>query len=131
MAVRCGCPAGYGPDEVERDRLRAGGGSVESLTRADEAVAGADVVSTDAWYAMGQEDEATIRRRAFEGFTVDAALLDRSAARSILLHCLPAHRGEEVADDAIDGPRSRVWSQAANRMHAARGVLAFLLGGAG
>ena len=127
LAVRFGCPPGYGPDELEIDRLRAWGGDVESFAYAPDAVKGADVVSTDAWYAMGQEAEAVIRRRAFEGFTVDAALLDQAAAGAILLHCLPAHRGEEVADDAIDGPRSRVWAQATNRMHAARGALAFLL----
>ena len=128
MAVRFGCPPGYGPNDVELDRLRGNGGSVECTSHPLEAVKGADVVSTDAWYAMGQEEEAVIRRRAFEGFTVDAALLEQAAPAGILLHCLPAHRGEEVADDAIDGPRSRVWTQAANRMHAARGALAFLLG---
>lgn len=132
ISVRFGCPPGYGPSEMEVERLRlaAADASVDvSLhTRAGEAVAGADVVSTDAWYAMGQEKEAAIRRRAFEGFGVDATLLATAGPRAVLLHCLPAHRGEEVFDDAIDGPRSRVWSQAANRMHAARGVLAFLLG---
>lgn len=127
MAVRFGCPPSYGPDELELDRLRAAGGSVDVFTHASDAVEGADVVSTDAWYAMGQEEEAVVRRRAFEGFTVDAALLEQASAKAILLHCLPAHRGEEVADDAIDGPRSRVWAQAANRMHAARGALAFLV----
>ena len=128
MAVRFGCPSGYGPSEVELDRLRGAGGTVEAMGYAVDAVKGADVVSTDAWYAMGQEEEAVVRRRAFEGFTVNAALLAAASERAILLHCLPAHRGEEVADDAIDGPRSRVWPQAANRMHAARGALAFLLG---
>ena len=126
LAVRFGCPPGYGPGEADVDRLRAGG-DVVVLDRAAEAVTGADVVVTDAWYAMGQEQEAEVRRRAFEGFTVDAALLDRAAERAILLHCLPAHRGEEVAADAIDGPRSRVWAQAANRLPAARGALSWLV----
>lgn len=131
MSMRFGCPPGYGPSEIELDRLRAAGGRVESTSRAAEAVEGADVVSTDAWYAMGQEAEAEIRRRAFEGFSVDAALLATAGQQSILLHCLPAHRGEEVTDDAIDGPQSRVWPQAVNRMHAARGALLFLLNRSG
>ena len=76
---------------------------------------------------MGQEDEADVRRKDFEGFTVDAALLARAADAAILLHCLPAHRGEEVSADAVDGPRSRVWAQAANRMHAARAALWWLV----
>jgi len=103
------------------------GADVEITSYADEAVKGADVVSTDAWYAMGQEAEAEERRRAFEGFGVDGALLERAGERAILLHCLPAHRGEEVTADALEGPRSRVFVQAANRMHAARGALAFLM----
>ncbi len=127
LSVRFACPSGYGPSEVEVDRLRTGGGEVTLSDRAAEAVSGADVVVTDAWYAMGQEGEADARRRAFEGFTVDAALLDRAADGAILLHCLPAHRGEEVSADAIDGPHSRVWAEATNRMHAARGVLSWLV----
>ncbi len=76
---------------------------------------------------MGQEAEAGGRRQAFAGFTVDAALMAGAAPDAVFLHCLPAHRGEEVAAEVLDGPRSRVWPQAANRMHAARGVLAWLL----
>jgi ornithine carbamoyltransferase len=128
MKVRFACPPGYAPTVADLDRLRAHAPvDVEVTSYADEAVKGADVVSTDAWYAMGQEVEAEERRRAFEGFTVDDALLDRAGERAILLHCLPAHRGEEVSADALEGPRSRVFAQAANRMHAARGALAFLL----
>ena len=127
MRVRFACPSGYGPTEADLDRVRAiPGADVEVTSYAVEAVKGADVVSTDAWYAMGQEAEAVVRRRAFEGFTVDAALLEHAGERAILLHCLPAHRGEEVTEDALDGPRSRVFVQAANRMHAARGALWFL-----
>jgi ornithine carbamoyltransferase len=131
MQVRFACPPGYAPSDVDLDRLRAApGADVEVTSYADEAVKGADVVSTDAWYAMGQEAEAAERRRAFEGFTVDAGLLERAGERAIFLHCLPAHRGEEVTADAIEGPRSRVFVQATNRMHAARGALAFLVGAA-
>jgi ornithine carbamoyltransferase len=130
MRVRFACPPGYGPPDADLDRMRAtSGANVEVTSYADEAVKGADVVSTDAWYAMGQEAEAEERRRAFEGFGVDGRLLERAGERAILLHCLPAHRGEEVTADALEGPRSRVFVQAANRMHAARGALAFLLAG--
>jgi len=76
---------------------------------------------------MGQEDEAERRRRAFEGFTVDDSTMQAAGTEAVFLHCLPAHRGDEVAPSVIDGPRSRVWAQAANRMHAARGLLAWLL----
>jgi ornithine carbamoyltransferase len=128
MRMRFACPPGYSPTDADLDRMRAlSGADVEVTSYADEAVKGADVVSTDAWYAMGQEAEAEERRRAFEGFGVDGALLDRAGERAILLHCLPAHRGEEVTAGALEGPRSRVFVQAANRMHAARGALAFLM----
>jgi ornithine carbamoyltransferase len=128
MRMCFACPPGYGPSDADLDRLRAvGGADVVVTSYADEAVKSADVVSTDTWYAMGQETEAEERRRAFEGFTVDAGLLERAGERAILLHCLPAHRGEEVTAEALEGPRSRVFVQAANRMHAARGALWFLL----
>lgn len=128
MAVRFACPPGYEPPAADLDRMRSLGAPEAAATSAPcDAVAGANVVSTDAWYAMGQEDEAAVRRKAFEGYTVDPAILAAAADHAILLHCLPAHRGEEVSGDAIDGPASRVWLQATNRMHAARGVLTWLL----
>jgi ornithine carbamoyltransferase len=128
MPFRFGCPPGYGPTDVDLDLVRSLGGDVSVHDRPAEAVDGADVVYTDVWASMGKEDEADSRRRAFEGFTVDAALLEAAAPEGIFLHCLPAHRGEEVSDDAIEGPRSAVWQQAENRMHTARGALLFLLG---
>ena len=91
-------------------------------------MAGVDVVYTDVWTSMGQEDEATQRHRDFEGFRVDEDLMGAAGPKTVFLHCLPAHRGEEVTDGVVDGPASRVWPQAANRMHAARGLLAWLLG---
>jgi ornithine carbamoyltransferase len=128
MRVRLACPSGYAPTDTDLDRVRAiPGADIEVSAYAVEAVKGADVVSTDTWYAMGQEAEAVERRRAFEGFTVDAGLLEQAGERSILLHCLPAHRGEEVTADALEGPRSRVFVQATNRMHAARAALWFLI----
>ena len=93
-----------------------------------DAVAGADAVYTDVWTSMGQEEETALRRAAFAGFTVDDEMLRCAHPDAWFLHCLPAHRGEEVAASVIDGPRSAVWQQATNRMHAARGVLTHLLG---
>jgi ornithine carbamoyltransferase len=93
-----------------------------------EAVKGVDAVYTDVWASMGQEAEAAARRRAFERFTVDAALMAHAAPDALFLHCLPAHRGEEVSAEVVDGPQSAVWQQAHNRMHAARGLFLFLLG---
>jgi ornithine carbamoyltransferase len=130
MTFRFGCPPGYGPSDVELDLVRGLGGAVSVHDRPVDAVDGADVVYTDVWASMGKEDEADARRRAFEGFTVDAALLEAASPTGIFLHCLPAHRGEEVSNDAIEGERSRVWQQAENRMHTARGALLFLLRGA-
>ena len=83
-------------------------------------------VSTDAWYSMGQESEKEVRRRAFEGFCVDAALMSHALPTAIFLHCLPAHRGEEATDDVLDGAQSRIFPQAHNRMHTYRGLLAWL-----
>jgi ornithine carbamoyltransferase len=91
------------------------------------AVKGADVVYTDVWASMGQEDEAQVRRSAFAGFTVDDELLAHAAPGAIFLHCLPAHRGEEVTAAVLEGSRSHIWRQAENRMHALRGLLLFLL----
>jgi ornithine carbamoyltransferase len=127
MDVRLACPPGYDTPVADLDRCRFLGGEVRATSRPDEAVEGADVVYTDVWASMGQESEAESRRRAFEGFTVDDRLMGLAAAESVFLHCLPAHRGEEVSGEVVDGARSLVWQQAANRMHAARGLLEFLL----
>lgn len=91
------------------------------------AVTDADVVCTDAWYSMGQEDEASRRRPAFRPYRVDEALLSHARSHAIFLHCLPAHRGEEATDGVLDGPSSRIWPEADNRRHSMRGLLSFLL----
>jgi ornithine carbamoyltransferase len=127
MTMRLASPPGYQCPGVDADRVRALGGTIELFDRPDEAVAGADAVYTDVWASMGKEDEADARRRAFEGFTIDGALMARAAPTGVFLHCLPAHRGEEVAADVLESDRSLVWKQAENRMHTARGVLALLL----
>ena len=122
-AIRFGCPSGYGPSDADLDQLAAAGAAPEVHYRPEDAVKGADVVYTDVWTSMGQEDEAVLRRRAFEGWTITSGLL----GDAMLLHCLPAHRGEEVDAEVLEGPRSLVWPQATNRLHAARGVLLWLL----
>jgi ornithine carbamoyltransferase len=127
LEVRAACPPSYGVPPLHADRLKALGAEVLTTARPAEAVAGADAVYTDVWASMGQEDQAGDRRRAFEGFGVDERLMAAAAPGALFLHCLPAHRGEEVAAAVVDGPASRVWTQAANRMHAARGLLQLLL----
>jgi ornithine carbamoyltransferase len=122
------CPPGYGPSDADVDKVAALGGALTTADRPEDAVALADCVTTDAWYSMGQEAQAESRVRAFEGFTIDTRLMSKAPAQAVFLHCLPAHRGQEVTSDVLDGPQSRIWRQAANRMHAARGLLAFLLG---
>ncbi|MET0159519.1 MAG: ornithine carbamoyltransferase [Acidimicrobiales bacterium] len=128
MQVRVASPPGYALSEVDVDRIAALGVAPELLDRPEEAVAGVDVVYTDVWTSMGQETEVEARRKAFEGYMVDERLMALAAEKSIFLHCLPAHRGEEVSHEVLDGDRSRVWRQAENRMHAARGAVAWILG---
>ena len=125
-SVRLASPDGYHLPVEEVARVAAIGGDIEEAPSAADAVAGADVVYTDTWTSMGQELEAAERRVAFAGFGVDQALMDQAGAGAVFLHCLPAHRGEEVTSEVMDGPRSLVWQQAENRMHAARGLLLWL-----
>lgn len=125
---RIASPPGYEFPETELDRIRSSGADPVTTNDPQAAVAGADVVYTDVWTSMGQEDESAARREAFASYQVDEELLAHAAPGAILLHCLPAHRGEEVSAGAIDGPASRVWKQAENRMHAARGLLAWIVG---
>lgn len=127
MEVRIATPPGYAMREEDLDRLRLAGVEPTVAANAREAVTGADIVYTDVWTSMGQEAEAELRRRAFEGFTVDDDLLAAAAPEAAFLHCLPAHRGEEVTGAVADGAQSLIWPQAQNRMHAARGLLAWIL----
>jgi ornithine carbamoyltransferase len=120
-------PEGYELDTHVVDRIRNLGGAVELTNDPYEAVHGADVVYSDVWTSMGQEDEREQRLRTFAGWTIDDALMKAANERAIFMHCLPAHRGEEVSAEVIDGPQSVVWRQAGNRMHAARAVLVDLL----
>jgi ornithine carbamoyltransferase len=122
------CPESYEPADhlLERARREA---KVTITRDPREAVAGAHVVNTDVWASMGQEDEQKQRERDFAGYTVDRAMMARAASDAIFLHCLPAHRGEEVSADVIDGPQSRVWDEAENRLHIQKAIMAVLIGG--
>jgi ornithine carbamoyltransferase len=125
-------PPGYELDDDIVERARNLGGVVEVTIDPYEAVKGADAIYTDVWTSMGQEDETVARRAAFAGFQVDRQLMEAAGDQARFLHCLPAHRGEEVTAEVIDGPSSVVWKQAANRMHAVRALFADLtIGGAG
>jgi len=127
FTLRLACPEGYDPDRATLER--ASGGAEIVLTRdPTEAADGADVVTTDVWASMGQEDEMAERARAFEGFVVDDGLMKWAAPGAIFLHCLPAHRGEEVTASVIDGPQSRIFEEAENRLHAQKAILLELMG---
>jgi len=126
-------PPGYQFDEgfmaLIRD-LAAGSGAAFAATDSPvDAVSGAHVLYTDTWVSMGQEGEAEARRKAFEGFRVDEALVERAADGAIVMHCLPAYRGQEITDEVMEGPHCVVFDQAENRLHAQRAVLQTLLGG--
>jgi ornithine carbamoyltransferase len=127
LELRLACPDGYRPDARVVENARSLGASVEVMSDPAEAAEGAHVVTTDVWASMGQEEEARDRQRAFEGYIVDAPLMARAAKDAIFLHCLPAHRGEEVAAEVIDGPWTRVWDEAENRLHAQKALMEWLV----
>jgi len=128
FTLRLAVPPGYEPDADILQRAQA---AAPVLLTHDprEAVRGADVVNTDVWASMGQEDEADSRAEAFSSFCVDAQLMALAAPRAIFLHCLPAHRGEEVTDEVFEGPQSRVFDEAENRLHVQKAIMARLMGG--
>jgi ornithine carbamoyltransferase len=131
MHIRVACPSGYEPlpTVVRRSSLTAAetGGSITVTNAVAEAVRDADVLYTDVWASMGQEDEAEDRKEIFGRYRIDTEVLDLAADDAIVLHCLPAHRGEEIAADVLDGPRSAVWDQAENRLHSQKALLSWLL----
>ncbi len=120
-------PDGYELDPEVVARARNLGGTIEVSTDPYDAVRGVDAIYTDVWTSMGQESEREQRLHAFVGFTVDEPMFKGAGPDAVFLHCLPAHRGEEVADEVIEGPRSLVWAQAANRMHSVRSLLVDLM----
>ncbi len=125
--LRLACPEGYEPD---RDILAAAEQKTKVTVTRDlqEAVSGSHVVNTDVWASMGQEGEAEIRGKAFEGYSVDRKLMELADADAIFLHCLPVHRGEEVEEEVFEGSQSRVFDQAENRLHVQKALMAKLLG---
>ena len=123
--LRLACPEGYDPDP---DILKRAGSTVTLTRNPAEAAEGADVVTTDVWASMGQEEEQAVREKAFAGFCVDDALMKKADSKAIFLHCLPAHRGEEVTASVIDGPQSRIFPEAENRLHAQKAILLELMG---
>jgi ornithine carbamoyltransferase len=126
MDVAVVCPSGFEPDPGAVETARGRGISVSVGDTIEDVIRGADAVYTDTWISMGMEGEEAERRSAFRGYTVDSAIMARATEGAVFLHCLPAHRGEEVTGDVIDGPQSLVWPQAANRLHAMRGLLLWL-----
>lgn len=124
--LRIACPEGYEPDRgiFERNAART---TVVMTEDPEEAVEGAHVVTTDVWASMGQEAEAEQRARAFQGYLVDESLMRRADPTAIFLHCLPAHRGEEVTEAVLEGPQSRVWDEAENRLHVQKALMATLM----
>jgi ornithine carbamoyltransferase len=127
MKFRLAGPSGYSFSGEHIEEISRMGGEVEIFRSPFEAVADADVVYTDTWASMGKENEAETRREAFQEFRVDANMMSAAGEKAIFLHCLPAKRGNEVTDEVLDGAQSRVWLQAENRMHTARGLLAWII----
>ena len=122
------CPEGYDPNPMILQRA-ASKAKVRIVREPAEAADRADVVSTDVWASMGQEEEQAIREKAFKGYRVDESIMKRAKEGAIFLHCLPAHRGEEVSAEVIDGPQSRIWDEAENRLHIQKAIMSVLMGG--
>jgi ornithine carbamoyltransferase len=130
MDLRFACPDGYEPDPLILDEALAGqtSGAIELFRDPREAVRGVDAVYTDSWYSMGQESEADVRAPIFRRYQINAELLSYAAPNAVAMHCLPAHRGQEITDEVMDGPASVVYDQAENRLHAQKALLLRLLG---
>ena len=126
--LRLACPQGYEPDAAILAWAREKGAKLVLTTDPKEAVAGADVVNTDVWASMGQEAEQLVREKAFVGYCLDDALLALAKPDCLVLHCLPAHRGEEITDSVIEGKNSVVWDEAENRLHVQKAIMAYLMG---
>jgi ornithine carbamoyltransferase len=131
--IRVGTPEGYGPNpEILKQAKKIAastGATIQVLTDVKKAVSGADAIYTDVWASMGQEQEAAQRKQIFGGYQVNEKLFAGAAPAAVFMHCLPAHRGEEVTDRVIDSPRSVVFDQAENRLHVQKAIMLMLLGG--
>ena len=127
LDLRLACPDGYRPRSDLLAKVERAGAKVLLSKDPLQAVAGSDVLNTDVWASMGHEGQETDRLAAFAGFTLDEALLHHAAPDALVLHCLPAHRGEEISAEVLEGPRSAVWQQAENKMHMAKAILEWLI----
>ncbi|HEY5273988.1 MAG TPA: ornithine carbamoyltransferase [Acidimicrobiales bacterium] len=125
-SLRVASPSGFSFDAADVARVAALGGELVLCGSAEEAASDADVLYTDVWISMGEESQAAEKRKAFAPFTIDSAMLARAKREAIVMHCLPAHRGEEITAEVLDGPQSRIWLQAENRLHSIRGLLEYL-----
>jgi ornithine carbamoyltransferase len=121
-------PARYRPDHGIIEAARAAGAKIRVTGDPREAARDADALYTDVWVSMGEEAEREERLAAFRGYTIDAPLLSLASPEAVVLHCLPAHRGEEITDEVLEGSQSIVWDQAENRLHTEKALLASLLG---
>ena len=128
MEITVASPPGYGPKAEILEEARALGGSPRVVEEPEEAAGGADVLVTDTWVSMGDEAEEAERLRVFGRYQINSQLMDLAGEEAIALHCLPAHRGQEITDEVMDGPRSRVFDEAENRMHTSKAVMAWLMG---
>ena len=128
MEITVASPPGYGPKAEILEEARALGGSPQVVEEPEEAAGGADVLVTDTWVSMGDEAEEAERLRVFGRYQINSQLMDLAGDGAIALHCLPAHRGQEITDEVMDGPRSRVFDEAENRMHTSKAVMAWLMG---
>ena len=128
MEITVASPPGYGPKAEILEEARALGGSPQVVEEPEEAAGGANVLVTDTWVSMGDEAEEAERLRVFGRYQINSQLMDLAGDGAIALHCLPAHRGQEITDEVMDGPRSRVFDEAENRMHTSKAVMAWLMG---
>jgi len=123
------CPQGYEPSAEITKAAKENGGRIFVANDVSEVVRGADVIYTDVWASMGQEGELEVRRRAFQGYQVNQSLVEMAKRDVLVMHCLPAHRGEEITEEVLEGPRSIVFDQAENRLHVQKAIMAWVLKG--
>ena len=129
MSLTIACPEGHEPDPEVLDRARSAKGEIIILREPKEAAGRADVIYTDVWVSMGQENESEKKKKRFEGYQINNKLLSCAKNDAIILHCLPAHRGEEITSEVMDGPQSAIFDQAENRLHAQKALLEMLVAG--
>jgi ornithine carbamoyltransferase len=126
--LKLACPKGYEPDKNVIAWAKSKGAELILTNDPKEAILGADVVSTDVWASMGQESEQKAREKAFQGYCLDDSLMANAKPDALVLHCLPAHRGEEISESVLEGKNSVVWDEAENRLHVQKAIMVWLLG---